>query len=221
MVRPSSARPIRAPPEKSSSDGAALRGPGLEDPGAVDDQHPVRPRLRAQLVGLVEQVGAIVGAERLADAGHVGGHLDQRRGELAKAPAPARERVADGGAGGAKGASGGGLRGGVGAGPRDQQRRAQRRHYHERGAERRSWCRGASSVSPPLLRIRLTVLVEVWLEAVPSCVELERDVGQARRPGHPAAGSARPRARARRGGCSWPGGTAGRRNEPSPEGCAK
>ena len=114
---------------------AALRGPGLEDPRPVHDQHPVGPGLHAQLVGLVEQVAPVVGSKRLADPGDVGGHLDQRRGELAKALASACQRVADGGAGSAERASGGGLRGGVGAGTRDQQRRAQRRHHHERGAD--------------------------------------------------------------------------------------
>ncbi len=42
-------------------------GPGLEDPGRIGDEHPIGAGLGAQLVGLVEQVGAIVGAERLTD----------------------------------------------------------------------------------------------------------------------------------------------------------
>ncbi len=111
--------------------GAALRGPRLEDTGGIDDQHPVRPRLRPQLVGLVEQVGAIVGAEGFPDAGHVRGHLDQGGGELAKAPAPAHERVADRGAGRPKGARRRDLRRGLGARSRHQQGGTERRHHHQ------------------------------------------------------------------------------------------
>ena len=97
VICPSSARPISAPREKSSLEEVPVRGPGLEHAGPVGDEHPVGAGLEPQLVGLVEQVGAIAAAERLADARDVGRHLHQRLGEAQQRGAPAFERFVDGG----------------------------------------------------------------------------------------------------------------------------
>jgi hypothetical protein len=95
-------------------EGATLRRPRLEGAGSVGDQDPVGPGLRPQLVGLVEQVGAVAGSERLADPGDVGRHLHQCLGETSERLTAARQRVTDRGRGRAHGAARGGVRRRVG-----------------------------------------------------------------------------------------------------------
>ncbi len=131
--------PLERPADQGAAgeifiEGVALGGPGLEHAGGVDDEHPIGSRLAPQLVGLVEQVGAVVGAERLADPGDVRRHLHQRGGELAQASAPAHQCVADGGARRPERPRRGDLGGGFGAATGDQQCGAQRRHHHQGGA---------------------------------------------------------------------------------------
>ena len=99
-----------------------------------------------ELVGLVEEVGAITGAERLADAGDVGGHLDQGLREPEQREASAGERLLDGG-GGAEGARGGVVGRRIGSPLGRQQRRAQHRDDDERGAEEDASAEEASSLA--------------------------------------------------------------------------
>ena len=117
------------------AEDAPPRRPCLQHAGTVGDEDPVGAGLAFELVGLVEEIGAITGAERLTDAGDVGGDLDQGLREPEEREASAGERLLDGGGGGAEGASGGVVGRRIGSPLGRQQRRAQHRHDDERGAE--------------------------------------------------------------------------------------
>ncbi len=114
----------------------AVGGPGLEDAVLVGDEHPVGAGLIAQLVGLVEKIGPVAGAERFSDARDVGRHLYQRPGEPDQRAAPALDCIADRGLGRPDGPGAGSVRRRVGALLGDQQRQAERRDDDECGAEK-------------------------------------------------------------------------------------
>ena len=132
--------PLQRPADQCASgevlvEHPPLGGPGLEHARAVGDEHPVRSGLGPELVGLIEQVGAIAGAKRLLDAGDVGRHLDQGLGEPAERLASARERVTDGGRRGADSPRRGGVGRLVGAMLGDEKGCAEDHDHHRRGAE--------------------------------------------------------------------------------------
>jgi hypothetical protein len=127
--RPALERPAdQGPSREVLLRGRAMRGPGLEHTDVVHNQDPVGAGLGAQLVRLVEQIRAIVGAQRFADPGDVRGHLGQGGGELPEAVAPAHQRIADGGARGAKHARRRRLRRRLRPAPGDDQGGPERRH---------------------------------------------------------------------------------------------
>ena len=114
----------------------AVGGPGLEDPVLVGDEHPVGAGLAPKLVGLVQQVGPVVRAERLADARDVRRDLHQRFGDPDQRAAPALDRVADRGLRRSERARARGVRCAVGTLLGDQQCETQRRDDDECGAEK-------------------------------------------------------------------------------------